>query len=184
MVLILEGHFIFPYTNHIIQTWRYIQKRYVFEMALGGQLWANVFVFSQAKTLRILLTPCCENWTRKLGRGHGKKNWTKKIQAWENTKQFRCFYIDVCVFDFGKSFHGDPHGSFLSYPCHLCFGGIVFCHCCSMYVIFVRYICNESPEGRDSIGFILVRLWIHKFDRVLWAYLTVEWEVIGPVVNS
>ena len=137
------------------------------------------FCLFSVQTLKILLIPRRENWTRAISSGSWKKELNEKSSRLRKRKHFRCFYTDVCIFDFGKSFQGDPHGSFLGNPCHLCFGGIIFCHCCFMYLIFVRsYIYNESRSGRDSTGFITVMFGIHKYDWVLRAYLAIGWEII------
>ena len=68
------------------------------------------------QTVRILLVLCWENWIQTIRSGSWKKELNSK--KWE---------IHV----------GDPHGSLLDHPCHLCFGDIIFCHCCFMYLIFV-----------------------------------------------
>ena len=56
-------------------------------MALGGQLWVNVFVIFQSKHSEFYWSLAEKIELEQLARGHGKKNWTKKVQDWENTKQ-------------------------------------------------------------------------------------------------
>ena len=137
------------------------------------------FCLFLVQTLRILLIPRWENWTRTIRSGSWKKELNEKNQDWENTKQFCWFYFDVCIFDFVKSFQRNPHGSFLDYHCHLSFGGIIFCHYCFMYLIFVRS-CIQWKSLREGLH------WFHYgyfWDSQIWlcfmVYLTIGWEIFA-----
>ena len=92
------------------------------------------FCFFLVQTLGILLIFRWENWTRTIRSGPWNKIEQKKFKTEKNeTIPISVFLIFIRAFS-----ETHPHGSFLGYPCHLCFGCIVFYYCCFMCLIFMR----------------------------------------------
>ena len=73
-------------------------------MALRGQLWVNVFVFSRAKDSEFYWSLAVKTELEQLGRSHGKKNWTKKFKPEKTRNSFFAFILQSAFLILVKAF--------------------------------------------------------------------------------